>query len=105
MVLAYVTGMVVAFLLNRWFVFENARDRASERAWHFVVVNLLAVLQTLLVVLAGTWVLVRLGLPTATAEAAAAAHRRGGHRAGVLQLRDAQAVDIFPVEQHLNPLN
>ena len=55
--LAYVTGMVVAFALNRWFVFENARDDVGRRAGRFAVVNLLAVLQTLAVTLAGAWAL------------------------------------------------
>jgi putative flippase GtrA len=45
-ILAYITGMVTAFILARAFVF-----RASKRAFHhsillFVVVNLLAVAQT-----------------------------------------------------------
>ena len=76
-VLAYITGMVVAFLLNRWFVFDNARDQIGQRAGRFVVVNLLAVLQTLVVTLAGTWLLLRLAVPAATAATAA-------HIAGVI---------------------
>jgi putative flippase GtrA len=60
-VLAYVTGMVVAFALNRGFVFQNARDEVGRRAGRFVVVNLLAVLQTLVVTLAGTWLLHQAG--------------------------------------------
>jgi putative flippase GtrA len=60
-VLAYLTGMVVAFALNRWFVFEHARDQVGRRAARFVVVNLLAVLQTLLVTLVGAWALRRSG--------------------------------------------
>ena len=61
-VLAYVTGMVVAFVLNRRFVFENALDDVGRRAGRFVVVNLLAVLQTLVVTLAGTWLLHQAGV-------------------------------------------
>lgn len=64
-VLAYVTGMVVAFALNRWFVFENARDDVGLRAGRFVVVNLLAVLQTLVVTLAGAWLLHQAGVGAA----------------------------------------
>lgn len=65
-VLAYVTGMVVAFGLNRWFVFENARDDVGRRAGRFVVVNLLAVLQTLAVTLAGSWILRKGGVGDAS---------------------------------------
>jgi len=65
--LAYITGMVVAFLLNRYLVFENARDSIGQRAGRFTVVNLLAVLQTLAVTRSGTWLLQRLGLAAATA--------------------------------------
>jgi putative flippase GtrA len=60
-VLAYLTGMVVAFMLNRWFVFHDARDEIGKRAWRFVVVNLLAILQTLVVTLVMAWLLRRTG--------------------------------------------
>lgn len=60
-VLAYLSGMVVAFFLNRWLVFENADDRTGTRAARFVVVNALAVSQTLAITLAGVWVLRRIG--------------------------------------------
>jgi putative flippase GtrA len=56
-VLAYLCGMVVAFGLNRQFVFKHATDDIGRRAGRFVVVNVLAVLQTLLVTLAGAWLL------------------------------------------------
>jgi putative flippase GtrA len=56
-VLAYVTGMAVAFSLNRRFVFDNARDDVARRAGRFVMVNLFAVLQTLAVTLVGAWAL------------------------------------------------
>lgn len=52
-VLAYLTGMVVAFCLNRWLVFQNASDDVGRRAGRFAVVNALAVLQTLAVTLLG----------------------------------------------------
>ena len=76
-VAAYITGMLVAFLLNRWFVFENARDRVGHRAGRFAMVNMLAVMQTLLVTLAGTWLLQRTGLQAQSAEMTA-------HIAGVI---------------------
>jgi putative flippase GtrA len=56
-VLAYLTGMVTAFALNRCFVFSDARDDVGKRAARFVVVNLLAILQTLAVTLGLAWVL------------------------------------------------
>lgn len=52
-VLAYLTGMVVAFFLNRRFVFEHADDDTARRAGRFAVVNALAVLQTLFVTVVG----------------------------------------------------
>lgn len=48
-VLAFVTGMITAFLLNKLFVFTNSRNsRVQEVGW-FVVINLFALLQTWLV--------------------------------------------------------
>jgi len=54
--------MVVAFALNRRFVFENARDDVGRCAGRFVVVKVLAVLQALAVTLAGAWLLRRGGM-------------------------------------------
>jgi len=60
--LAYLTGMLVAFYLNRWFVFADATDQMGTRAGRFIVVNALAVLQTLVVTLLGTRALHALGV-------------------------------------------
>lgn len=56
-VLAYLAGMITAFLLNRLFVFESARDgHIGKQALVFSLVNLLAVAQTLLIsVLLAAW--------------------------------------------------
>jgi putative flippase GtrA len=45
-VIAYCFGMTVAFLLNRLFVFGDAANRVQEQAVWFVLVNVMAVLQT-----------------------------------------------------------
>lgn len=45
-VLAYLTGMVTAFLLARLFVFTNSSQSVQRSAMWFVLVNLVAVLQT-----------------------------------------------------------
>jgi putative flippase GtrA len=45
-VLAYLTGMVTAFVLSRLFVFKQSTRPLHHSAFYFVLVNLLAVLQT-----------------------------------------------------------
>ena len=45
-VLAYVTGMFTAFVLAKCFVFHESRQALGRSVTAFVVVNLLAVLQT-----------------------------------------------------------
>lgn len=45
-VLAYVTGMIVAFLLARLFVFRDSRQTLHQSLLFFILVNLAAVLQT-----------------------------------------------------------
>jgi putative flippase GtrA len=47
--LAYLTGMIVAFVLARLFVFKDARQSLYYSAMFFVLVNFLAVLQTWLI--------------------------------------------------------
>ncbi len=48
-VLAYCIGMLTAFLLNRAFVFTTADNPVSQQVRWFLLVNLLAVLQTVLI--------------------------------------------------------
>lgn len=48
-VLAYGIGMLTAFLLNRAFVFTAAGNPLSQQLKWFLLVNLLAVLQTVLI--------------------------------------------------------
>ncbi len=45
-ILAYVTGMVTAFVLAKLFVFKESRQSVHRSALFFVLVNLVAVLQT-----------------------------------------------------------
>ncbi|MEY3570877.1 MAG: hypothetical protein RIQ85_997 [Pseudomonadota bacterium] len=45
-VLAYLTGMVTAFALARYFVFTESNQSMQRSALWFVVVNIVAVMQT-----------------------------------------------------------
>lgn len=45
-VLAFITGMITAFLLNKIFVFTNSRNTQAQQVVWFVVINLFALLQT-----------------------------------------------------------
>lgn len=48
-VLAYLTGMVTAYVLARQFVFKGSQQALSRSMMYFVLVNLLAIVQTWLV--------------------------------------------------------
>lgn len=48
-VLAYCVGMLTAFVLNRLVVFREPANRLHQQAFWFVVVNLAAVVQTVIV--------------------------------------------------------
>jgi len=48
-VLAFVMGMITAFILNRLYVFKAVTNRLHQQLLWFVAVNLLALVQTLLV--------------------------------------------------------
>jgi putative flippase GtrA len=48
-IVASLVGMCTAFLLNRAFVFTNSANSAQHQVFWFVVVNLLAVAQTVLI--------------------------------------------------------
>lgn len=48
-VMAYLTGMVTAFVLTRWLVFYQSQQSFGRSALLFAAVNLLAVLQTWLI--------------------------------------------------------
>lgn len=48
-VIAYVVGMATAFLLNRTFVFKNATNSVGSQASWFLLINLFAVVQTIVI--------------------------------------------------------
>lgn len=48
-ILAYVCGMIIAFVLNRLFVFRQAVNRLHHQVLWFSIVNLFALAQTILV--------------------------------------------------------
>lgn len=45
-IMAYITGMITAFILARAFVFKNSNQQIHNSALIFTLVNLIAVLQT-----------------------------------------------------------
>jgi len=45
--LAFLAGLATAFLCNRRFVFTEAGNSTTSQLWRFLLVNLLALLQTL----------------------------------------------------------
>jgi len=62
-VLAYLTGMVTAFVLARYFVFTESELSIQRSALWFVVVNIVAVIQTWLIsMLLAYYLLPRMGL-------------------------------------------
>lgn len=57
-VLAYLIGMITAFALNRAFVFKNPSNSPHSQAAWFVLINLFAIAQTLVISLLLTrWLL------------------------------------------------
>jgi len=57
-IIAYIVGMVTAFVLNRWLVFKEADGSIHHQVAWFIAINVLAVLQTLLVSVAlADWLL------------------------------------------------
>jgi len=58
-IVAYILGMITAFILNRWLVFTEAGNQLHNQIFWFTMVNIAAVLQTLAVSL----LLARIALP------------------------------------------
>ena len=48
-ILAYITGMITAFVLAKLFVFKNSQQSLHRSAMFFVLVNLIAIMQTWLI--------------------------------------------------------
>ncbi len=61
-ILAYLVGMLTAFLLMRQFVFEGHDGVVRRQVFWFTVVNGVALLQTFVVSVALAWLLPRAGL-------------------------------------------
>ncbi|HEY9037296.1 MAG TPA: GtrA family protein [Pseudomonadales bacterium] len=51
-ILAYLTGMIVAFTLYKKHVFEPGKHHTAREALHFCIINVLAVAQTLVISIA-----------------------------------------------------
>ena len=45
-ILAYITGMITAFMLAKLFVFKKSQQSVRRSALFFVIVNLVAIIQT-----------------------------------------------------------
>lgn len=70
-VVAYLAGLFTAFLLNRRFVFAEATNRLHHQMFWFVVVNIFALAQTLIVsLLFARFVLPYVGITQHTEEIA-----------------------------------
>lgn len=70
-VLAYLTGMVTAFLLARWLVFKKSEQSFARSAMMFGAVNVIAVFQTWLITMGlALYVLPHFGVTLFVAEIA-----------------------------------
>jgi putative flippase GtrA len=62
-VVAYITGMVTAFVLARLFVFRDSQQALHRSVFYFVLVNVVAVVQTWAISMAlAYWLLPALGV-------------------------------------------
>lgn len=48
-ILAYITGMITAFILNKLFVFEKSTHSTQKEFFYFTLVNVVAVIQTYII--------------------------------------------------------
>lgn len=70
-ILAYITGMITAFILSKLFVFSDSQQSVHKSVMFFVLVNLVAVLQTFLISMGlAYYVLPKLGITTLVPEIA-----------------------------------
>ena len=61
-VVAYLTGMVTAFILAKIFVFKESQQHTRHSVWIFSLVNLVAVMQTWSISLLFTYLLPKAGV-------------------------------------------
>lgn len=70
-IVAYITGMVTAFVLARLFVFKQTGQSVHKSAFFFVLVNLVAVAQTWAISMGlAYWLLPAMGVTQGTKEIA-----------------------------------
>ncbi len=48
-ILAYITGMITAFVLTKLFVFEKSAHSAKKEFFYFTLVNVVAIIQTYII--------------------------------------------------------
>lgn len=48
-ILAYITGMITAFILAKLFVFDKSVHSAKKEFFYFTIVNVIAILQTYII--------------------------------------------------------
>ncbi|MER3055825.1 MULTISPECIES: GtrA family protein [Xanthomonas] len=62
-IIAYLLGMMSAFMLNKLFVFSEARNRLHHQVMWFILINLVAVVQTIVIsLLLARWLLPAIGV-------------------------------------------
>ena len=103
-VLAYITGMVTAFVLARLFVFRNSQRALHQSALYFVLVNGWRTADLAISLLLADWLLPALGVHQYVHELAHAAgvvvprvYQLSGTQASLLQINAAPAPMPVPV--------
>jgi putative flippase GtrA len=48
-IVAYITGMITAFILTKLFVFEKSQHKTHKEFFYFTLVNLVAIIQTYII--------------------------------------------------------
>lgn len=48
-ILAYITGMITAFVLTKFFVFEKSNHSTKKEFFYFTLVNIVAIIQTYII--------------------------------------------------------
>ena len=48
-ILAYITGMITAFVLTKLFVFEKSNHSTKKEFFYFTIVNIVAIIQTYII--------------------------------------------------------
>ena len=62
-IMAYITGMITAFILSKLFVFSGSQQSVHKSAMFFMLVNAVAILQTFLISMAlAYYVLPKIGV-------------------------------------------